>query len=162
MTRIYSNSTIRIDGLDPVRRNSKGNITILDISNRNKEIGLRAMHSSIGVSKFCKSVILHSITTVKQPNSSPIYRTNMNLFFQMNDFIEEAIGDAQNIQALIDDSRREQDYEIMREVVYRDIAEVSRWLRNKTTHFIGHIRQVEDFNVAPDFTRGILIIRDFT
>lgn len=129
-------------------------VELIDIGHRNHDIGELAMKSFIGTKAFCKAIVLSSFITVKR--SSDKVQLDMGLHYELADYVEEAIAD----QLRVDDrNMTESEVEVIRSTVYREIHQASRWLRNKTGEYVDRVSNVDEIRVAPDFSRGILVVK---
>jgi hypothetical protein len=129
-------------------------VGVIDIGLRNRDIGEMAMRSYIGPRSFCKAIVLSSFITRKQ--STDRMNLDMRLYFELGEYIEEAISD--NLR--VDEHKlTESEVEKIRSQVYRDIHAAARWLRNKTHDYTDRVREVGEIRVAPDFARGVLVVR---
>lgn len=129
-------------------------VELIDIGIRNRDIGTLAMKSYIGSRSFCKAVVLSSLISCKQADER--MRLDMRLHFEVIEYIEEAIAD----QLRTDDRRlTEAEVETIRSTVYREIHQCAKWLRNKTGGYVDRVQEVNQIRVAPDFVRGVLVVR---
>lgn len=128
-------------------------IELIDISIRNRDIGELAMKSYIGSRTFCKAAVLSSFITAKAEDRM---RLDMSLYYELADYVEEAISDRLRLD---DNNLTESEIEQIRSRVYREIHQAAKWLRNKTVNYVDRVRAVREVGVAPDFARGVLVVR---
>ncbi|AGX01751.1 hypothetical protein CF95_gp029 [Erwinia phage PhiEaH1] len=128
-------------------------IELIDIAIRNRDIGEYAMKSFIGSRTFCKAAVLASFITAK---SEDRLHMRMSLYYELADYVEEAICDQLRIDS---HNLTESEVEQIRGKVYREIHQVAKWLRNKTHNYADRVQDIKEVRVAPDFARGILVVR---
>lgn len=129
-------------------------VELIDIGIRNRDIGEMAMQSYIGSKSFCKAALLASFINIKHAKDK--MSVDMTLNFELVDYVEEAIADRLQID---EKYLTESEMDTLRTTVFREIRQVAKWLCNKTHNYVDRVQGIHDVRVAPDFARGVLIVR---